>query len=420
MRNVLTMILAGGRGTRLEPLTRDRAKPAVPFGGLYRIIDFTLSNCLNSGLRKVFVLTQFKSRSLDRHIQVGWNFLSTELGEEVEVLPPQQRIDETWYKGTADAIYQNIYSIEREHPEYVVILAGDHIYKMDYGAMIRFHVERRADVTVGCIPVPLADVRHFGILKTTADDAVTDFVEKPKTADPMPGDHEHALGSMGIYVFNTRLMFELLCDDAARADSDHDFGKNILPDMIRAGNRVLAYRFRDENRKSIPYWRDVGTLDAYYQANMDLVAVDPVLNLYDSAWPIRTFQPQLPPPKFVFSAPGPLGHARRGEAIDSMVCPGSIISGGQVRGSVLSPRVRVNSFAVVEDSILLDGVDVGRHCRVRRAILDKEVKLPPYTVVGHDPAFDRARGFTVTESGVVIVPKGEPPETFQAPNPLPH
>ncbi|AWM41065.1 Glucose-1-phosphate adenylyltransferase [Gemmata obscuriglobus] len=420
MRGVVTVILAGGRGTRLEPLTRDRAKPAVPFGGLYRIIDFTLSNCINSGLRRILVLTQFKSRSLDRHIRYGWGFLSSEMGELVEVLPPQQRIDETWYKGTADAIYQNIYSLERENVEHVLILAGDHIYKMDYGHMIRAHVDRGADVTIGCIPVPLDEVRHFGIMQTAADDRVVNFLEKPKTAPPMPGDAHHALGSMGIYVFKTRLLFELLCQDAAKPDSDHDFGKNIIPQMIASGQKVLAHRFLDQNRKAVPYWRDVGTLDAYYQANMDLVNVEPVLNLYDATWPIRTHQPQLPPPKFVFTGEGAAGHARRGEALDSVVCAGSIVSGGHVRRSILSPRVRVNSYAVVEDSILLDGVDVGRYCRIRKAIIDKDVKLPPYTVLGYDPEFDRKRGFTVTDTGVVVVPKNEPPETFQAPNPLPN
>jgi glucose-1-phosphate adenylyltransferase len=420
MRGVVTVILAGGRGTRLEPLTRDRAKPAVPFGGLYRIIDFTLSNCINSNLRRVLVLTQFKSRSLDRHLRLGWNFLSTELGETVEVLPPQQRIDETWYKGTADAIYQNIYSIEREGAEHILILAGDHIYKMNYDHMIREHRDRGADVTIGCIPVPLNEVKHFGIMQTTADDRVVNFLEKPKTADPMPGDSQHALGSMGIYVFNTRLLFELLCLDAAKPTSNHDFGRNIIPHMIAAGMKVFAHRFHDENRKAVPYWRDVGTLDAYYQANMDLITVEPVLNMYDSSWPIRTLQPQLPPPKFVFTGEGPAGHARRGEAHDSIVCAGSIISGGQVRRSILSPRVRINSYAVVEDSILLDGVDVGRYCRIRRAIIDKDVKIPPYTVLGYDPEFDRRRGFVITEQGVVVVSKAEPPETFQAPNPLPN
>ena len=419
MRGVLTVILAGGKGTRLEPLTRDRAKPAVPFGGLYRIIDFTLSNCINSGLRHILVLTQFKSRSLDRHLHAGWSFLSPELGESVEVLPPQQRIDETWYKGTADAIYQNIYSLEREDAEFVLILAGDHIYKMDYGQMIQAHRERGADVTIGCIPVPLEDVRHFGVVETTADDRVHSFLEKPPAADPMPGDPRHALGSMGIYVFPTRLLFEQLCEDAANPESDHDFGKNVIPRMLANGQRVYAYRFRDANRKAIPYWRDVGTLDAYYQANMDLIAVDPVLNLYDADWPIRTFHPQSPPPKFVFTGEGPPGHARRGEALDSIVSPGCIISGGQVWRSILSPRVRVNSYAVVEDSILFDGVDIGRYCRVRRAIIDKDVKLPPYTVLGYDQEFDRRRGFTITDNGVVVVAKTEPADTFLAPNPLP-
>ena len=420
MRGVITVILAGGKGTRLEPLTRDRAKPAVPFGGLYRIIDFTLSNCINSGLRRVLVLTQYKSRSLDRHIRYGWNFLSSEMGDAVEVLPPQQRIDETWYQGTADAIYKNIYSLERENVEHVLILAGDHIYKMDYGRMIRAHRERGADATVGCIPVPLAEVRHFGIMQTASDDRVVNFIEKPKSADAMPGDPHHALGSMGIYVFNAKLLFEQLCRDAAVPNSAHDFGKNIIPHMIADGQKVFAHRFRDENRKAIPYWRDVGTLDAYYQANMDLISVEPVLNLYDANWPIRTLQPQLPPAKFVFTGEGAAGHARRGEALDSIVCAWSIVSGGQVRRSILSPRTRVNSYAVVEDSLLLEGVDVGRYCRVRRAIIDKDVKLPPYTVLGYDSDFDRRRGFTVTEQGVVIVAKSEPPETFQAPNPLPN
>src|SRR5262245_32518462 len=367
MRGVLTVILAGGKGTRLEPLTRDRAKPAVPFGGLYRIIDFTLSNCINSNLRRVLVVTQFKSRSLDRHIRAGWSFLSTELGESVEVLPPQQRIDETWYKGTADAVYQNIYSIEREDPEHVLILAGEHIYKMDYGSMIRPYREDDSDVTIGCIPRPLADVKHFGIMQAGGDDRVVSFLKKPKAADPIPGEPKYALGSMGIYVFNTRLMFELRCQDAARSGSDHDFGKNIIPQMIEAGQRVFAYRFRDENRKAVPYWRDVGPLGAYYHANMDLIAVDPVLNLYDASWPIRTFQPQNPPPKFVFSADGMPGQARRGEALDSIVCTGCIVSGGQVRRSILSPRVRVNSYAVVEDSILLRSEErrVGKEWRDR-------------------------------------------------------
>ena len=411
MRDVLTLILAGGKGTRLEPLTRDRAKPAVPFGGLYRIVDFTLSNCINSHLRRILVLTQYKARSLDRHIATGWGFLSRELGDYIEVLPPQQRIDEHWYKGTADAIYQNIYSIEKEEPRFVLILAGDHIYKMDYGDMIRSHIDRGADLTIGCIPVPLKDSPQFGIMQTDAQDRVVRFLEKPKEAVPLPDDPQHCLGSMGIYVFTARPMYELLCQDATRSDSDHDFGKNIIPGMM-ATDRVYAFRFRDKNRKAMPYWRDVGTLDAYYQANMDLVDVDPVLNLYDEEWPIRTLQPQLPPPKFVFDNDGPRENARRGEAHDSMVCSGCIVSGGHVRRSILSPKVRVNSFAVVDECILFEGVDVGRHSRIRRAIIDKDVKIPPNTTIGYEPEHDRRRGFQITENGVVVIAKAELPETF--------
>jgi glucose-1-phosphate adenylyltransferase len=411
VQDVLTVILAGGKGTRLEPLTRDRAKPAVPFGGLYRIVDFPLSNCINSGLRKIYVLTQYKARSLDRHIAAGWGFLPRELREYIEVLPPQQRIDEHWYQGTADALYQNIYSIEKAAPRYVLILAGDHIYKMDYGDMIRAHLERGTDLTVGCIPVPLRDSTHFGAIQTDEQERVTGFQEKPREAPPIPSDPGHFLGSMGIYVFTARLMYEVLCQDATRSDSSHDFGKDIIPAMIQH-HKVHAFRFRDKNRKAVPYWRDVGTLDAYYQANMDLIEVDPVLNLYDKEWPIRTNQPQLPPPKFVFSAEGPGEQARRGEAHDSMVCQGCIVSGGHVRRSILSTNVRVNSWAVVDSSILLDGVDVGRHCRIRRAIIDKDVKIPAHTTVGYNLDHDRQRGFTVTEQGVVVIAKAELPETF--------
>ena len=411
MKDVLTLILAGGKGTRLDPLTRDRAKPAVPFGGLYRIIDFTLSNCINSGLRRIHVLTQYKARSLDRHIAVGWGFLSRELNEYIDVLPPQQRIDENWYQGTADAIYQNIYSIEKAEPRYVVILAGDHIYKMDYGDMMRSHIENNADLTIGCIPVPLRESPNFGVMQVDAANRVVGFQEKPKEAKPLPEDPEHCLASMGIYIFNARQMYELLCQDATRADSDHDFGKNIIPGII-SSHRLFAYRFRDKNRKAVPYWRDVGTLDAYFQANLDLVEVDPVLNLYDREWPIRTHQRQLPPPKFVFRDDGGNDSTRRGEAHDSMVCQGCIISGGHVRRSILSPNVRVNSYAVVEDAILFEGVEVGRHCRIRRAIIDKDVKIPANTTIGYDPEHDRRRSFTITEQGVVVIAKAELPETF--------
>lgn len=411
MRDVLTLILAGGKGTRLDPLTRDRAKPAVPFGGLYRIIDFTLSNCLNSDLRRILVLTQYKARSLDRHITAGWSFLSRQLDEYIEVLPPQQRIDEHWYKGTADAIYQNIYTIEKADPRYVLILAGDHIYKMDYGDMIRYHIEKGADLTIGCIPVPIKEGVNFGVMQTAPDGKITGFQEKPKEPQPMPDDSKNCMASMGIYVFTARPMYELLCQDATQPTSERDFGKNIIPAMI-ATEKVYAFRFRDKNRKATPYWRDVGTLDAYYQANMDLVEVDPVLNLYDKEWLIRTNQPQLPPPKFVFFDEGAGEQARRGEAHDSMVCQGCIISGGHVRRSILSPNVRVNSYSLVENSILFDGVDVGRHCRIRRTIVDKDVKIPPNTTIGFDPEHDKQRGFTMTPQGVVVIAKAELPEAF--------
>ncbi len=410
MKEVLTMILAGGKGTRLEPLTRDRAKPAVPFGGLYRIIDFTLSNCLNSDLRRILILTQYKARSLDRHLASGWSFLSRELDEYVEVLPPQQRIDENWYKGTADAIYQNIYTIEKADPKYVLILAGDHIYKMDYGEMIRQHIEKKADLTIGCIIAPRKDSIHFGVMDADKEGRVIGFLEKPKDPPPLPDNPDACLASMGIYIFTAKVMYELLLADAGNDKSDHDFGKNIIPGILQT-QRVFAFRFRDRNRKQ-EYWRDVGTLDAYYQANMDLIEIDPVLNLYDQEWPIRTHQPQLPPPKFVFSDEGYREHARRGEAHESMVCPGCILSGGHVRRSILSPNVRVNSYALVEDSILFDGVDVGRHCRIRRSIVDKDVKIPANTIIGYDLDEDRRRGFVVTEAGVVVIGKAELSDTF--------
>jgi glucose-1-phosphate adenylyltransferase len=411
VRNVLTLILAGGKGTRLEPLTRDRAKPAVPFGGLYRIIDFPLSNCLNSDLRRILVLTQYKARSLDRHIATGWGYLSRELDEYIDVLPPQQRLDETWYQGTADAIYQNIYTIEKANPKYVLILAGDHIYKMDYGDMIRAHIGKEADLTVGCIPVAAKESVHFGVMQVDSADRVIGFKEKPKDPSPIPGEPDHILASMGIYVFTARLMYELLCQDATKPDSSHDFGKNIIPSMIEK-YRVFSYRFRDKNQKPTAYWRDVGTLDAFYQTNMDLIQVVPELNLYDQLWPIRTNQPQLPPPKFVFREETT---GRCGEAHDSVVCPGCIISGGQVVRSILSPNVRINSFARVEDSILFSGVDVGRGSRIRRAIIDKDVKIPRETIIGYDLEHDRRRNFTITEQGIVVIAKAELPETFKKP-----
>jgi glucose-1-phosphate adenylyltransferase len=416
MDNVLAVVLAGGKGSRLEPLTRDRAKPAVPFGGGYRIVDFTLSNCINSGLRKILVLTQYKAMSLDRHINLGWrHMLSRELKEFIDVVPPQQRIDEHWYKGTADAVYQNIYTIEKEQPELVVILAGDHIYKMDYLKLVEAHLEKGADLTVGALRVSLPEATQFGVMQVDTENRIIGFQEKPADPRHIPGDDVHALASMGIYVFPARFMFEQLCQDATRRHSAHDFGRDIIPTIIDT-HRVYAFPFLDENRKNDAYWRDVGTLDAYYEANMDLVAVDPLLNMYDDRWPIRTYHPTYPPPKFVFAELGP--NPRRGQALDSIVCPGSVISGGSVEHSILGSNTRVNSYARIEHSILFDGVDIGRHAKVRRAIIDKGVHIPPGVEVGFDHEHDRARGFTVSENGIVVIAKAYGAEHFMELEPI--
>jgi glucose-1-phosphate adenylyltransferase len=403
MRDALAVVLAGGKGTRLEPLTRDRAKPAVPFGGSYRIIDFVLSNCLNSGVRKIQVLTQYKAMSLDRHINRGWRgFLCRDLGEFIDIIPPQQRIDEHWYQGTADAVYQNIYAIEKERPSHVIVLAGDHIYKMNYQAMLDQHLHSGAELTVAALRVPLHEARQFGVMQIDRQQRVVGFQEKPLAPKPLPDDPQHCLASMGIYIFETRFLFEQLCRDATNTHSQHDFGNNIIPSVIDQ-HQVYAFAFRDENRKRDAYWRDVGTLEAYYQANMDLVQVDPLLNLYDDRWPIRTWQPNLPPAKFVFGSDGESN--RRGEALDSIVCSGTVVSGGMVQRSILGPQVRVNSFATIEDSILFEGVDVGRNARLRRVIIDKDVRIPPGIEIGYDPQADFERGFTVTEEGLVVIGK---------------
>ncbi len=405
MNDTMTVILAGGRGSRLEPLTRDRAKPAVPIGGLYRIIDFVLSNCLNSGMRRMLLLTQYKAQSLDRHISLGWrNFFCRELGEFIDVVPPQQRIDDSWYQGTADAVYQNIYAIEREHPKYVVILAGDHIYKMNYETMVDFHRESGADITVGALRVPKSEATQFGVMQVDTNQRIIGFQEKPANPMPTPEDPNVALASMGIYVFTADFLFEQLCRDATIPESRHDFGNNIIPDAIEK-HRVFAFPFRDENRKKDAYWRDVGTLDAYYEANMDLVEVDPQLNLYDMHWPIRSYQPNLPPPKFVFGSDG--DSDRRGDALDSIVCQGTILSGGQVRRSILGPNVRVNSYAEIAGSILFEGVNVGRHAKIRNAIIDKGVEIPAGIEIGYDLEKDTARGFTISPGGIVVIARGE-------------
>lgn len=405
MLDTLAVVLAGGKGSRLEPLTRDRAKPAVPFGGGYRIIDFSLSNCLNSGIRKMLVLTQYKAMSLDRHINLGWRrFFCRELDEFIDIVPPQQRIDEHWYQGTADAVYQNIYALEKERPSYVVILAGDHIYKMNYRTMVEYHKQRRADLTVGALRVTPHEATQFGVMQVDTEDRIIGFEEKPARPKTIPGDDRHCLASMGIYVFTARFLFEQLCRDATDPGSSHDFGRNIIPSIINT-HQVYAFPFRDENRKDDAYWRDVGTLDAYYEANMDLVGIDPLLNMYDDRWPIRTYQPILPPPKFVFGSRG--NGERQGCALDSIVCQGCVVSGGRVERSILGPEVRVNSYSLVQDSILLQDVDIGRHVKVRRAIIDKGVRIPSGVEIGYDLEQDRARGFTVSPGGIVVIAKAD-------------
>jgi glucose-1-phosphate adenylyltransferase len=402
MKDVLAVVLAGGKGSRLEPLTRDRAKPAVPFGGVYRIIDFTLSNCLNSGVRRILVLTQYKAFSLDRHITLGWrNYMCRELGEFIDVVPPQQRLDERWYQGTADAVYQNIYAMERERPRHVVILAGDHIYKMDYSQLVAFHESNSADVTIGALRVSIDEARQFGVMQVDDSSRIIGFDEKPESPKTIPGDSQHSLASMGIYVFNAPFLFDELCKDATLPESAHDFGRNIIPAIIHS-RRVFAFPFRDENRKADAYWRDVGTIDAYYAANIELTGVEPELNLYDDHWPVRTYQPNLPPAKFVFNSEG-----RRGEAHDSIVSSGAIISGGRVARSVLGPQARVNSYAEVEDSIIFSNVNIGRGAKIRRAVIDKGAEIPEGLHIGFDRAADEAHGFTVTESGVTVIAKAD-------------
>ena len=402
--DTLVIVLAGGAGERLYPLTKDRAKPAVYFGGPYRIIDFALSNCINSGLRRIFIATQYKSLSLNRHVRMGWNIVSEELGEFIEILPPQKRVSEHWYQGTADAVYQNLYSVTRESPRYVIILSGDHVYKMDYARMLRFHHERQAAATLAAIEVPLGDGSRFGIVAIDEQEKVTGFAEKPQTPSAIPGSPDLALANMGVYVFTTEALVRALEADAGRPTT-HDFGKDIIPALIHEAP-VYAYRFYDENKKASKYWRDVGTLDSYFEANMDLCHVNPDFNLYDPEWPLRTYQPQAPPAKFVFADEG----RRCGQALDSVISPGCIVSGSRISGSVLCPNVRVHSFCDIEQCILMPGVRVGRHARIRRAIIDRDVLIPRGALIGYDAEEDRRR-HTVTESGVVVVTTDDEPLT---------
>jgi glucose-1-phosphate adenylyltransferase len=396
MENTLVIVLAGGVGERLYPLTKDRAKPAVYFGGPYRIIDFSLSNCINSGFRRIFIATQYKSLSLSRHIRMGWNIVSEELGEFIEILPPQKRVGEHWYLGTADAVYQNLYSIERESPRHVIVLSGDHVYKMDYSKMLRFHMDHGAAATLATIAVPVGEGHRFGIVAVDEAGHVVGFDEKPATPRAIPGSHDVALASMGVYIFETNTLIQALEADANQPTS-HDFGKDIIP-ALYPRLPVLSYTFEDVNKKASQYWRDIGTLDAYYEANMDLCHVNPEFNLYDPEWPMRTQQPQAPPAKFVFAEEG----RRCGQALDSIISSGCIISGSRVMGSVLCPGVRVHSFCTIENSILMPGVRVGRHARIRRAIIDRDVLIPRGAVIGYDHEEDRRR-HTVSDGGVIVV-----------------
>ncbi len=403
--DIIVLILAGGKGERLYPLTKDRAKPAVPFGGMYRIIDFTLSNCVNSGMKKIYVLSQYKSLSLNRHIQDGWlPFFSSPLGEFIYNIPAQQRVGESWYEGTADAVFQNIYTLQQDMTKYTLILSGDHIYQMDYREMIRFHVEKGADLTVGGAPMPVKTAHQFGVIKAGKNMEIEQFQEKPKKNPfTLPGDSSMVLVSMGIYVFNTRILMKYLVEDAKLRSSSHDFGKDIIPRMTKT-TRVFVYPFQGIKGDN-PYWRDIGTLDAYYEANMDLVAVSPKCNLYDPKWPIHTVYSPYPPSKMVFA--GGSDGKRIGMVLDSIICGGAIVSGGRVERSIISPNVRVNSYAEITGSILMEGVDVGRNCKIKRAIIDKWVNMPPNTTVGYDIEADKSR-FEVSPGGLVVIPRNTP------------
>jgi glucose-1-phosphate adenylyltransferase len=397
---ILTMLLAGGAGERMLPLTREHAKPMIPFGAIYRLIDIPLSNCINSGLRKINILTQDKALSLNRHVRHTWNILSAELDEFIEVLPPTKRVRDTWYLGTADAVYQNIQSIEEEGLPFVLILSADHVYKMNYQHMLRWHVDHDADASVATTRIPPSQAGRFGIIRADADSKITGFEEKPQHCQPERSQFnpDTCNASMGIYLFSTAILLEALREDAENANSTHDFGKDILPRLIGRG-QVFAYDFVDENRKEVRYWRDVGTLDSYWEANMDLVAVNPIFNLYDDEWPIRAAAPPHPPAKFVFAQEG----RRMGVALDSLVSHGCIISGGRALHSVLSPGARIDSFSEVDSSILFENVRVGRYSRIRRAIIEAGVHVPENSEIGLDPDADRKAGHFVTSSGLAVV-----------------
>lgn len=399
VRSTYAVVLAGGRGTRLKQLTEWRAKPAVPFGGKHRIVDFTLSNCVNSGVRRIGVVTQYKAHSLIQHVRRGWSFLDADLQEFIDLLPAQQRIQDSWYQGTADAVFQNLDIINMASPSFILVLAGDHVYKMDYGVMLAEHVAARADVTIACIEVPRAEANGFGIVQLDSDRHVTGFREKPGDPEPMPGHPEQSLASMGVYVFNASFLYRRLQEDAGRSQSGHDFGNDILPSLIgRADIRAHLFSTSSVNTaRGIPYWRDVGTLDAFWEANIDLTTVTPDLNMYDRRWPIRTFQEQLPPAKFVFDDDDARGHA-----MDSLVSNGSIVSGATVRRSLLSTNVVVERHSIIEDSVILPNVEIGHRVRIKRAIVDKYCRIPDGLTAGLNLEED-SRRFEVTDKGTVLI-----------------
>jgi glucose-1-phosphate adenylyltransferase len=401
LADTITLLLAGGQGTRLHPLTADRAKPAVPFGGKYRIIDFTLTNCLHSGLRRVLVLTQYKSHSLNKHLRDGWSIFNPELGEYITPIPPQMRMGENWYLGTADSVYQNLYLLERSKAKWVLILSGDHIYRMDYAPMLNFHLEHGAAVTVACMEIPVETASQFGIMTLNPANQIVKFTEKPAQPDTLPNNPAVSLASMGIYVFSYDTIINALKADHADETSNHDFGKNIIPKLVHAA-RVYGYRFGSDLGRVSPdrYWRDVGTLDSYYEANMDLLKPIPPMNLYQRDWPIRTYSGQFPPAR---NAPGEFG--TEGISINSIICSGVVIAGGLVQASILFNNVTVHEEAQVENSLLFEGVVVGKGAKVKNCIIDKNVEIPPRETIGYDKERDKQR-FTITDKGIVVVPKG--------------
>lgn len=399
-RNTQCILMAGGKGERLYPLTKVRAKPSVQFGGIYRIVDFTLSNCLNSGFRRIYVLTQYRSLSLDRHIRLGWNIFNHELDEFIECVPPQQRNVDRWYRGTADSIFQNIYLLQRERPKRVLIVSGDHVYKMNYNDMLAFHVQNNADLTVAAVEVDRAQASGFGVIGVDEAGRIVDWEEKPSDPKPVPGKPDKALASMGVYIFNTEALVKGVIADAKNPNSSHDFGKDVVPQMIRS-QRVFCHSFQEANNPTSRYWRDIGTIDAYWEANMDLCDVRPQCNLYDEKWPIRTYQHQVPPARIVASDED----SRKGEVFNSMVSGGCLVVGGTVVRSVLSHNVRIDARAHVEESVLLDGVRVGRGAKIRRVIIDEDVVIPDGFTIGYDPEQDRSR-FMFSPGGIVILPKG--------------